>query len=122
MKERNAKIIGTTLGIEDHGIMTATITLDYGGSCQGFGGYCLDEPVKDKRGRHTGRRGTAYGCEFIRRTLEVVGVESWEHLKGKHVRVRVEDHYNGLILAIGNIVEDNWFSPKELAKSMGLRD
>ncbi len=39
MEIKNAKIEKTTLGFEDHGIMTLFIYLDYGGSGQGFGGY-----------------------------------------------------------------------------------
>ena len=39
---KNAIITGTYLGIEDHGILTFWLYLDYGGSGQGFGGYQLD--------------------------------------------------------------------------------
>ena len=61
----NARIRSTTLGVEDHGIFTAWLNLDYGGSGQGFGGWALDgKPVK--RDAHSRRPGTAYGCEFIR--------------------------------------------------------
>ena len=38
---KNAIITGTYLGIEDHGILTFWLYLDYGGSGQGFGGYQL---------------------------------------------------------------------------------
>lgn len=34
---RNARIVRTFLGIEDHGIFTAVLTLNYGDSQQGFG-------------------------------------------------------------------------------------
>ena len=51
----NAKIIGTSLGPLDRGILTAFLDLDYGGSQQGFGGYALDA---NKR-KGTGRVGTA---------------------------------------------------------------
>lgn len=48
---RNAKIRHTMLGIEDHGIFTFVLDLDYGGSGQGAGMYCLDhhEDNKDYR-------------------------------------------------------------------------
>lgn len=118
----NARIDSTTLGLEGHGIMSAMIGLDYGGYHQGFGGYGMDEPVKDGTGKFLHRRGTAFGCEFIRRVLEVVGVETWEQLKGKHVRVRRMAGCNGAIVAIGNILKDEWFSPDELACDMGLRE
>lgn len=117
----NARIDSTMLGVEDHGIMTAMIGLDYGGSHQSFGGYGMDEPIKEN-GEFKGRRGTAYGCEFIRRVLEVVGVERWEDLKGRHVRVKRPKGLGGTIIAIGNIIKDQWFDPKELASEIGLRE
>lgn len=92
---KNAKIEGTTLGYESHGILTCNITLDYGGSCQGFGGYKL---------------GGDYTTEVIEGILKAVGVESWEELAGKHVRVKRGEGYHGKVLAIGNFLEDKWFS------------
>jgi len=104
-KIRNAVIVDTFLGIEDHGIMTCWITLDYGGgSRQGFGGFILDtfDKLQDRR------VGTSFGMSFIMRILEMVGVTRWEDLKGKHVRAKVTYEK---IHAIGHIVEDKWFEP-----------
>lgn len=115
----NAKIESTMLGLEDHGIMTAYLNLDYGGSGQGFGGYGFCQPIKDEAGKFLCRRGTAYGCEWIRRVLEVVGVEKWEDLPGKYVRV-VYDW--GKVYRIGNIIKDEWFSPEELGEKMKLAE
>ncbi len=70
----NARIDSTMLGIEGHGIMTCMIGLDYGGSHQGFGGYGFDQQ-KEKGNYDAGRVGTVYGCTFILRVLEVVGVK-----------------------------------------------
>lgn len=117
----NARIDSTMLGVEGHGILSCMIGLDYGGTHQGFGGYGMDEPLKDDTGKFIRRQGTAFGCEFIRRVLEVVGVERWEDLKGQHVRVKRGDGWNGEILAIGHIIKDEWFDPKALAASMGCR-
>lgn len=108
METRNAIIESTRLGPEDHGIFSAYLTLNYGGSGQSFGGYALD--------RHNGHRdlrservGTAYGMEFIRRVMAVVGVSKWEDLKGKHVRAVME---HDKIHSIGHIIEDRWFTPE----------
>ncbi len=106
---KNAKITSTMLGIEDHGILSCMIYLDYGGSGQGFGGYAMDQWSE----RHGRRIGAAYGAEFILRVLHAVGVERWEDLPGKHVRVR--STYSK-VHAIGHIIEDRWFSPDDLAK------
>lgn len=110
IKVRNARVTSTYLGVEDHGILTAWVHLDYGGSGQGFGGYGMDKPIKEN-GEHKGREGVAWGMEFIRRVLEVTGAESWEKLPGTPVRVRGV-HW-GSIDAIGHFIDDKWFEPKK---------
>ncbi len=74
------KIESTMLGFEDHGIMSFWLTLDFGGSGQGFGGYCL---------------GGTFTHDVLTGILEAVGVEKWEDLKGKPVWVRREDGSTG---------------------------
>lgn len=113
IETKNAVITGTMLGIEDHGIMSCMVFLDYGGGGQAFGGYSLDTPIKDAAGKFLRREGTAYGMEFIARVLRATGAESWEKLKGTHVRVRAD---YGKVHAIGHIIKDQWFDPvKDLA-------
>ena len=94
---RNAKIVSTMLGIEDHGIMTCMLTLDYGGVTQGFGGYNL------KYG--------PYGVKFLREILETVGVSEWEDLPGKHIRAVSN---LSKVHCIGHITNDQWFEPELL--------
>lgn len=102
----NAKIDGTMLGYEDHGILSFSIGLDYGnGGHQGAGGYCLDTPVKDEKGKFLGRVGTAAGMEMVARLMRVVGVSKWEDLKGQHVRVKA-DHSK--VYAIGHLLKNDW--------------
>jgi hypothetical protein len=103
--EENARITSTWLGREDHGIFTAYIELEFGGAMQSFGGYGLDAHDPDTRGRI----GRPQGIEFLAGVLRATGVDRWESLVGTLVRVRRE---NGLIVAIGHIVEDRWFAPK----------
>lgn len=109
----NAIIEKTMLGIEDHGIMTFYIDLKQSGSGQGFGGYTLDDrPLQDAQGHRFGDRQPSILCGFcIKRILDVVGVNKWEDLVGKHVRVDGEEY--GDIYAIGHIIEDKWFRPKQ---------
>lgn len=97
MSEQNAVIKSTQLGPEGHGILSISLSLDYGGSIQGFGGYDL--------------RSADSLARWVNGILEVVGVESWENLRGEHIRVRREDGWNGKILALGNFLEDKWFDP-----------
>jgi hypothetical protein len=84
---RNAKISSTHLGVEDHNITTAMLTLDYGGVCQGFGGWSLDTPKKIN-GKFVKRVGTAFGMEFIMQILETleVGETSGELLSSANPR------------------------------------
>jgi len=114
----NAKIERTTLGYEDHDILTFYLNLDYGGAGQGFGGFALDEPIHDA-GRFVGRIGTAFGMEAIHRVLDVVGVRRWEDLPGKYVRA---DQEHSKVHRIGNILTDDWLDLEALAKEMGRDD
>ena len=102
METTNATIGKTLLGYEDHGMLTAFLMLDYGGSHQGFGGYSLG-----------GQKWDSVACGYqLRRILETVGVETWQELVGKHVRVRRSRSFNGKTLEIGHLLEDKWYNPK----------
>jgi len=105
----NAKISNTMLGIEDHGIMTFSLTMMFDGCGQGFGGYCLDGGG--------GKTGHAKSIIAIRRILETVGVDKWEDLKDKLVRIKKESSnpsvYGGSLDEIGHIMDDKWFNVKE---------
>ena len=114
---KNANITRTMLGIEDHGIMSYSLTLDYGGSGQSFGGYCLDTPVKDEDGKFLGRKGVAYGADTILKILETLEVSSWEKLPGTKCRV-VATHTG--VHQIGHLLKDQWFDPKALAEEHKL--
>ncbi len=102
----NAKITGTMLGIEDHGIMTCNLQMEWPSHFQGFGGYCLSTFNKQLNRRV----GTAYGMQFILEILETVGVEKWEDLKGKYVRIKTTHEK---MLQIGHITEEKWFNPSK---------
>lgn len=119
---KNASIISTMLGWEDHGILTCWISLDYGGGGQGFGGYGLDEPKFEngnRNGKFLGRTGTDYGMQFVEGVMKSIGTESWEKLKGMHCRVEIGE--DGRITKIGHFLKDQWFDPKELATKFGLK-
>jgi len=105
----NAKIVGTMLGFEDHGIMTFFISLEFKNGGVGFGGYALDtwDKTQDKR------VGAGVGIDCLKEIMETVGVERWEDLKGKHVMVESEG-WGGKALGIRNILDtEKWFRPKQ---------
>ena len=110
METQNGRITSTMLGIEDHGILTCMVMIEWKGGGCGFGGYAFDHSDGERT------IGSAFGCEFIRKTLEAVGVDKWEDLKGKYVRVE-HGGLGGTILRIGHIVEDRWFNPKDITKA-----
>jgi len=105
MEEKNAVIESATITSGDHGLLSAWLTLDYGGSGQGFGGYCLYLPKSFKHHKLESAAG-----HFIWRVMEIAGVDRWENLKGKTIRVRAE--HDG-VKAIGHIVKDDWFCPED---------
>lgn len=86
--------------------LTAWLTLDYGGSGQGFGGYLLYAP----KGWAAHADGGNYCGHFIYRCLEVADVTEWAQLVGRSVRVKSDHIY---VHAIGHIVKDIWFAPEE---------
>ena len=106
----NAIISSVQLNDADRGLLTAWVNLDYGGSGQGFGGYTLYLP---KNFKHHG--GPNFAGHFIWRVMEVAGASDWSKVAGKSVRVRIRD---GLAVAIGHIVKDNWFCPEEDFEAM----
>ncbi|MDR0905797.1 MAG: hypothetical protein LBN00_06450 [Oscillospiraceae bacterium] len=117
MTIENGKITSTMLGIEDHGILSAYLTITFASGGCSFGGYSLDSwSAGEKR-----RVGTAFGTECIIRILDTVGVEKWEDLKGAFVRV-AHTGLGGVIEKIGNLIEDKWFSFKELSEQYSGRN
>ena len=102
---RNAIIKSARITSDDHGLLSAWIDLDYGGSGQGFGGYCLYLPKNFEHHQLLSHAG-----HFIWRVMEVAGVDEWSRLVGKTVRVKSE---HSKVHAIGHIVKDDWFNPSE---------
>ena len=100
----NAKITRTRLGNDDHG-PTGWLTLQWQSAGQGFGGYAL---------LNRGKPHAVFGL-WVMGVIDVVGVSTWEELTGQYVRIRRE---NGLIVAIGHITDDRWFTPKEAFKAL----
>lgn len=102
---KNAIIESVRIGFEDRGFLDCWLSLDYGGSGQGFGGFTLYLP---KTWAHHNINSPA--GHFIFRCMEVAGVVRWDDMKGKAIRVR--SNHSG-ICAIGHIIKDDWFCPAQ---------
>lgn len=106
MHKSVAKIQSTMLGIEDHGIFTAMLNVQYEGSSgQSIGGYSLDEPRRsDDDSKFLGRFGSAYGMQFVMEIIKAAGVDSWEKLPGTMIYVLHEDEgYSSPVVGIQGI-------------------
>jgi len=50
-----------------------------------------------------------YAGHFLFRVLEIAGADDWDQLKGRAIRVAINDD---CIYAIGHIVDESWFNPE----------
>lgn len=110
----NAKITDVSLNMKDHGVLVFYLTLDgYGWGCN-YGGYILGKGYLGSKEFE----GNAKGLEALMRIMDVVGVQSWEEIKGKYVRV-INPDWGNVITTIGNIVENKWFNAEEFFENEG---
>ena len=102
----NAQITDIFLGYDvDHGFLTFKLTLDIEGgiSCV-FGGTPLDEYDYISKKRCC----CGYSMVIITEIMQVVGVDRWEDLKYKYIKVILNEDRNK-ITAIGNLMKPEWF-------------
>ena len=102
----NAIITSATISNDDHGCLSSWIQLEHEQGCQGFGGFALYLPQNFTHSKID----SGYAGHWIWRVMEIAGVSTWKDLPGKSIRC-IQTHSN--ILAIGHIVKDEWFCPKQ---------
>ena len=110
---RNAKITSTQITMADHGILTFWLNLDGAGWGVGYGGYCIGKGCLGAK-EFSAERGE--GLEAMMRIMDAVGVDTWEDLTGKLIRVKTVG-WGQPVKVIGNILEDKWFDIDEFFKS-----
>lgn len=113
---QNAIIESAQIDMGDRGLLTSWLTLDYGNAGQGFGGFTLYLP---KDFKHHTIKGDFAG-HFLFRCMQIAGVENWDKMKGKSIRVLREVGVSGRIIAIGHIIKDDWFNPSEDFEKMSI--
>lgn len=104
----NAMIKSVDLSMADHGCLTLAMDLEgyhwgvvYGGYSLGSGYLGADDDYFD---------GSAAGMEYLIRIMDTVGVERFQDLKNKYIRVALKGS-SGPVKIIGNILKDKWFDP-----------
>ena len=102
----NALITNVDLSMADHGCLTLVMTLEGGGWGVVYGGYCLGKGYLDASDDFFD--GSAAGMEYLIRIMDTVGVEKFQDLKGKYVRV-ADQGWGSSVKIIGNIIKDKWF-------------
>lgn len=99
LERRNARIVSTFLGIEDHGILTFFLNLEGDGWGQGFGGYFCKG---------------AFLAASVRKILDTLEVDSWEKLPGRNIRVEAN---SDKVYCIGHYLKDKWYDIDKHSKS-----
>lgn len=102
-----AKIESTFLGIEDHGIFTFMLNLDFGSSGQSAGTYALDGPsdtweYPTRSGYGSPERvGVPSSTAILVAVLNACGVDTWEALPGRTIyALKAAGDPYGLIVGI----------------------
>lgn len=106
-KIENALIEKVDLSMADHGCFTLAMTLNGGGWATVYGGYCLGKGYLGAEEFE----GNATSVEYLMRIMDTVGVERFQDLKGKYVRVATKG-WGDSVKIIGNILKDKWFDAK----------
>lgn len=107
---KNAVIKHASITFDRGTFLTVWLDLDYGGVCQGLGGFGL--------GKIEEYCWKPYAHCYIQRVMEIAGIERWEDLEGRPIRVDVK---KGYIAGIGHFLEDKWFYPREELEEIRLR-
>lgn len=102
----NALITNVDLSMADYGCLTLSMVLEGAGWGVNYGGYCLGKGYLGADDDYF--NGSAAGTEYLMRIMDTVGVEKFQDLKGKYVRVAIKGLGNPVKI-IGNIIKNKWF-------------
>lgn len=103
----NAKVENISIQLYRGAFLTCWVHLNYGTTCQGFGGYVLGKPNESNP--------TTFTSDYLCLLLQCLGVENLNDGVGKDVRViKSDDSWSANISGIGHITKDIWLKPEEL--------
>lgn len=105
----NALITNVDLSMADHGCLTLVMTLEGDGWGAVYGGYCLGNGYLGAADDFFD--GSAAGMECLIRIMDTIGVEKFQDLKGKYIRIATK-RWCDSVKIIGNIINDKWFDPE----------
>lgn len=103
-KIENTLIENVDISMADHGCITLSIALRGGCWSRVFGGCYLGHGYLGA----TKFKGSPKGIEMIAQIMNIVGVERFNEMKGKYIRVAVKSG-GDTIKIIGNIIKNQWF-------------
>ncbi len=106
METKNAVITDVSITSDDHGFLSAELTLDYGRRNQRFVWHAL---YLQKSFEMHKQESNLVGY-FLWRVMLTAGVTQWNDLIGKAIRVKVKDND---VYSIGHIVKNEWFCPSK---------
>lgn len=112
----NARITSVDLSMADHGVLTLEMGLNGAGWGCVYGGYVIGTGYLGSKKFE----GSAAGMESIIRIMDVVGVDKFNDMKGKYVRVATKG-WGNRVKIIGNILMNKWFDIEDFFKSKKIK-
>jgi hypothetical protein len=107
MEIKNAIITRAELNCGDRGFLSGWLQLDYGdGEGQMLGGGVVLYLPKS----FTNHKIASLAGHWIFRVMEIAGVNRWDEISGKAIRVKATFEK---VIAIGHIIKDDWFDPEK---------
>ena len=107
-KIENAKIQSVDLSMADHGVLMLELELHGNGWSCVFGQFVLGKGYLGAKEFSGNKKST----EFLMRVMDIVGVDRFNQMVGKYVRVAIKG-WGSPIKIIGNLIEDRWFDAGE---------
>lgn len=108
MTIENARITQTSISMADHGVLCISIYVEGNGWCCNIGQWINGYGYLGA----TEWKGNGSAIVAMMKIMDTVGVEKWEDLPGKLIRVKTEG-WGGSIDEIGNIIKDKWFNLRD---------